>query len=196
MVPLNAASMENGSAGLLWVENDGGSTRRKGEAEVRRLDKRPTRLFLGEPRLWLMGVDLVVFGEESVLRTEGTEGLAVSAGLAWTEGVDIKANFAGLTYPASLILDFLVGELKSEGSTFSESTESSKISEARRLPVDEVGLGFSGEEKVFGDCEMAFCLFFALWSAWRRGVPSSANGWRVNKAISKRSYTDEREKAI
>lgn len=147
MLPLSAASMENGREGLLWVEKDGGSTRRKGELEARRLDKRPTRLCLGEPRLWWMGVDLVVFGEERAFRTEGADGLAARVGLVLFTDEVLSANFAGLTYPASLIFDFLVGELKRAGSTFSASTESSKISAARRLPVVDVGLGFKGAEK-------------------------------------------------
>jgi hypothetical protein len=48
---------------------------------------------------------------------------------------------------AELVFDFLVGELKTEGSMFSESW-SSKISGARwRLRVDGVELGFMDEVK-------------------------------------------------
>jgi hypothetical protein len=76
MLPLSAASMEKGRPGLLLEVKDGGSTRLKGELEARRLERRPMRLCLGEPRLRLMGVELVVlgFGEERALRTEGMAG--------------------------------------------------------------------------------------------------------------------------
>lgn len=72
--------MEKGNAGLLWG-NEGGSTRLNGELEARRLERRPIRLCLGDPRLWLIGVELVVFGEESALRTEGSEDGAVLAAI-------------------------------------------------------------------------------------------------------------------
>jgi hypothetical protein len=47
-----------------------------------------------------------------------------------------------------VVLDFLLGDAKIEGSMFSKST-SSKTSGARwRLPVDAVGIGFEGESKL------------------------------------------------
>jgi hypothetical protein len=122
MEPLSAASMENGKLGLLCAK-EGGSTRRNGELDARRLEMAWRRLFLGEPRLLVMGVDFAVLGDERALRTDGTEGVAVS-GL--TGDVKIE-NWAGLTNPASqllLVLDFLVGLLKIEGSMFSESASS------------------------------------------------------------------------
>jgi hypothetical protein len=151
MVPLSAASMEKGSA---LCEKEGGSTRRKGELEARRLEMAWTRLFLGDPRLWLMGVDLAVFGEERDLRMEGMEvaGEAVSETLGLA-GAATMENLAGFTNPSLLVRDFLVGELKTAGSLFSQSS-SSKISGSRwRLPIDEVALGFSGHAKlgVLGD---------------------------------------------
>lgn len=157
MVPLRAASMENGSAGLLLRVKEGGSTRRKGELDVRRLDRRPTRLCLGEPRLRLMGVGEVVFGEDNALRTEGIgtgveeirpeEILEILVLADWDTGVSM--NWEGFDSP-SLVLERLAGELKTEGSMFSELKSSSK-DEAwyRRLPVlDWVGL--PGEEKDVG----------------------------------------------
>lgn len=73
MLPFSAASIEKGT-GLLW--EDGGSMRRKGELDARRLERRPRRLFLGDPRLRAIGVELVVLGlvVERALRAEGTAG--------------------------------------------------------------------------------------------------------------------------
>lgn len=125
MEPLRAASMEKGSLGLLW-EKDGGSTRRKGELDARRLEMACRRLFFGDPRLLVMGVDLVELGDERALRAEGTEGVALRLVLVLTGEVKM-AKGAGLTYPASLVevvLDFLVGLLVMKGSTFSESASS------------------------------------------------------------------------
>jgi hypothetical protein len=47
-----------------------------------------------------------------------------------------------------------------------------------------VGIDFRpcGDVK-FG--EMAFCLFFALWSTWSRDEPISPKGWRVEVAMVK-----------
>lgn len=101
---------------------------------------------LGEPRLLLMGVDVVVVGEESALRTEGTDGEAVRAGLACFDGEATRENLEGLEN-SELVLLFLVGELKMAGSMFSESL-SSKMDEARRLPVDGVRDALRGELKV------------------------------------------------
>jgi len=147
MVPLRAASMLKGSAGLL-CENEGGSTRRKGEDEARRLEMAEMRLFLGEPRLLLMGVDLVLDGVR-ILRVDRMEGVAFSETLL--AGVETRLNLEGLTKSKSrveLVLDFFVGEAKTDGSMFSEST-SSKISGARwRLPVEGAVVGFIGDAKL------------------------------------------------
>lgn len=154
--------MENGTEGLLWVK-EGGSTRLNGELEARRLEMAWRRLFFGEPRVLLIGVDFAVLGDERALRTEGTAGEASRLMLDLTG--DVKSeNFAGLTKPASLILFFLVGEQKMEGSMFSESP-SSKISGARwRLPVDGAGEGFNEDEKL-GEIAMKTRLvrFSAVW---------------------------------
>lgn len=128
--PLRAASMLKGAEGLL-CEKEGGSTRRKGEEEARRLEMAEMRLCLGEPRLLLMGVDFAVLEGVRILRVDMTEGVALSDTLL--AGVETRLNFEGLTKSKSrleLVLDFLVGEAKMEGSMFSEST-SSKISGAR-----------------------------------------------------------------
>ena len=117
--------MLKGRLGLDCV-NDGGSTRRKGELEARRLEMAWRRLFLGEPRLFVIGVDFAVLGDESALRIVGMRGVAVRLALGLTG--DVKSeNWADLTNPASqllLVLDFLVGLLKIEGSMFSESASS------------------------------------------------------------------------
>jgi hypothetical protein len=139
--------MLNGTAGLLWLK-EGGSTRRNGDDEARRLEMALMRLCLGDPRLLLMGVDLVLEGVR-VLRVDGTRGVALSETLF--TGDETRLNLEGLMKSKSrveLVLDFLVGEAKTEGSTFSESA-SSKISGARwRLPVEGVGVGFMGESKL------------------------------------------------
>lgn len=166
--------------------------RRNGEVEARRLARAPTRLCFGEPRVWLMGVDLAVLGEERVLRLEGT---GVAAGDLAGGGV-ARANLDGF-WKAPTVFGFLLGEVaQSAGSTFSASTSSWNMSGARwRLPVAGVEVGFNGEEKVGedmaaagfsrGSCSNAgrrfspFCLFFALCRACSRGAPRSANGWRA-----------------
>lgn len=153
---MRAASIENGKAGLLWG-NEGGSTRLNGELEARRLERRPIRLCLGEPRLWLIGVEVLVFGEERALRTEGIEGEAVLAGIG-LDGEVNRENCDGFDSPSN-VLDFFVGELKIDGSAFSESS-SSKTDGARRLPVTG-WVCLRGEEKVGA---MANKLAFSDWS--------------------------------
>jgi hypothetical protein len=149
MVPERAASMLKGSEGLLW-EKEGGSTRRKGEDEARRLVMALMRLFLGEPRDLVMGVERAVLEGVRILRVDRAEGVALSETLF--TGDETRLNLEGLMESKSrveLVLDFLVGEAKTEGSMFSES-RSSKISGARwRFPVEvEVeGEGFMGESK-------------------------------------------------
>jgi hypothetical protein len=139
--------MLKGSEGLL-CEKEGGSTRRKGEDEARRLVMALMRLFLGEPRDLVMGVDRAVVEGVRILRVERAEGVALSETLF--TGDETRLNLEGLMKSKSrveLVLDFLVGEAKTEGSIFSEST-SSKISGARwRLPVEVEGVGFMGESK-------------------------------------------------
>jgi hypothetical protein len=142
--------MEKGSAGLL-SEKEGGSTRRKEEAEARRLEMACRRLFFGEPRLQLMGVDFAVLGaetDERGLRAEGSE----VAGEAATEAADAGGEatnecFAGLVNTSASVRDFLEGEVNT-GSTFSESLSSKMSSSASRwrLPVEGAAVGFMGVE--------------------------------------------------
>jgi hypothetical protein len=141
--------MEKGSAGLV-SEKEGGSTRRKEEAEARRLEMACRRLFFGEPRLQLMGVDFAVLGaetDERGLRAEGSEG----AGEATNE------CFAGLVNTSASVRDFLEGEVNT-GSTFSASL-SSKMSRSAsrwRLPLEGVAVGFMGVEQAGARAEIAF----------------------------------------
>lgn len=192
--------MEKGNAPC---ENEGGSTRRKGELDARRLETAVRRLFFGEPRLWLIGVDLAVFGEERDLRTEGREvaGEAVRETLGLVGDVT-REKRAGFTKSWLLERDFLEGELKTSGSVFSQSSSSKISGSRRRLPMDDGALGFSGHAKlgVLGEDKAAqrvqlqswldhplvlpFCLFLELPSACRRGVLISPKGWRVEVAIS------------
>ncbi len=167
--------MEKGRLGLLWVK-DGGSTRRKGELDARRFEMAWRRLFFGEPRLFEMGVDLAVLGDESALRTDGTDGVALRLTLDLMGEVKME-KLAGLMYPASLVLavlDLLVGLLKTQGSMFSESA-SSKISGARwRLPVDGVGIDFSPCEDVkFGERAVAYA-FSECNGTWIGAIYHSA----------------------
>ena len=117
--------MEKGSAPC---EKEGGSTRRK-ELEVRRLERALRRLFFGEPRLWLMGVERAVLGEETDLRADGAE----EAGESVREAQDLAGegatmeNRAGLTTTSLAVRDFFGGEPWAAGSAFSQSS-SSKIS--------------------------------------------------------------------
>ena len=146
MLPFKAASIEKGAAEL-GNGNEGGSTRRNGELEARRLESRPTRLCLGEPRLWLIGVDVVVFGEESALRIEGTVGEAEIGKLGFWYDDGTRENVEGFVNPSVVVFDFLVGERKMEGLTFSESSSSSNTVAARRLPVEGWSC-FSGVEEL------------------------------------------------
>lgn len=144
-----------------------------------------------------------MLGEERALRTDGTEGEAVRGSARFAGAGDVTSeNLEGFANPSE-VFDFLVGEWKIEGSTFSESSSSKMAGPRARLPVDGAGVGFSGEANLEDssgaiaggdafslqtttaevDC-LPFCLFFALWSVWRRGAPSSAKGWRVKKAMA------------
>ena len=103
------------------------------------------RLCFGEPRLWEIGVEAAVLGEERALRTDGTEGESVRGSARFAGAGDVcSENREGFANP-SKILDFLVGELKIAGSTFSESSSSMMAGPRARFPVDAAGLGFSGE---------------------------------------------------
>lgn len=95
MEPLSAASMEKGRLGLL-MPKEGGSTRRKGDVDARRLEMAWRRLFFGDPRLLVMGVDLVVLGDAWALRTDGTEGVALRLELVLAGEVK-REKLAGLT---------------------------------------------------------------------------------------------------
>lgn len=191
MDPLRAASMEKGRAGLLLFCANGGSTRRKGELEARRLEMAWTRLFLGEPRLVLMGVDFAVLGEERALRTEGRVGVVVRLAVGFRGAVK-REKAAGLTKPASLkVLDLLVGVQKRDGSIFSEES-SSKISGARwRFPVDAVGDGLSGVANVgegaVSRVNLGFPLMFVGASyhfacSWRFARPGDARSQTRQRA--------------
>jgi hypothetical protein len=123
-----------------------------------------------------MGVDLAVLGDESALRTDGTDGVALRLTLDLMGEVK-REKLAGLMYPASLVLavlDLLVGLLKTQGSMFSESA-SSKISGARwRLPVDGVGIDFSPCEDVkFGERAVAYA-FSECNGTWIGAIYHSA----------------------
>lgn len=177
--------MEKGRAGLL-CEKDGGSTRRKGELDGRRLEMALMRLWiLGEPRLELMGVELVVVGEESALRNEGMGEDAAGAGLACFEGEATRENLEGLktSENAAVVLHFLLGELKVKGSMFSVSSWSSKTTEARRLPVEDVRDGFRGEENVDvgvtaggGHVQLLVVDAFHVQKAYRSACSSRSGG--------------------
>jgi hypothetical protein len=158
--------MEKGRAGLL-SEKEGGSTRRTVELDARRLEMAWTRLFLGDPRLQLMGVDLAVLGEETVLRTEEREdageavmdlaGVVVSeylAGLVKASAAErdglVKTSLTerdGLVKTSLAVRDFLGGELKAPGSTFSASSSSKMSGSASRwrLPVEGAAVGLMGD---------------------------------------------------
>jgi len=140
--------MEKGKAGLLLRAKDGGSIRLKGELDGRRLESRPIRLCFGEPRLVVMlGVEAAVFGVDvSALRTEGKHGddEMTRLGFAGDCGVARRRKLKCGLEGASVVLERLVGELKTAGSRFSESSSSSKA-DAERFPIDCVL--FNGEEK-------------------------------------------------
>ena len=111
----------------------GGSTRRKGEDDVRRFERRPTRLCLGDPRLWLIGVALVVAGRDTdrveFLRFSDSVGIEVNIdklGLGLEGAASVRMKLDAFRGVPSLFFERLVGELKIEGSTFSESNPSSK----------------------------------------------------------------------
>lgn len=80
-----------------------------------------------------MGVDFVVLGDDRALRTDGIEGVIVIDTLGFCGEVKSE-NCEGLEHP-SLCLAFLLGELKSEGSRFSESSSSKTDGAWRRFPV-------------------------------------------------------------
>jgi hypothetical protein len=130
IVPLRAASILNESVAVAFSAlNLGGSTRRKGEELARRpLERRPTRLCLGEPRLREIGVKVVVVG------TDSDRALRVIAGDCAT-GVVNKLNigFADLNGVPSEPLDFFEGDMRILGFTFSESNSSKVSGENARL---------------------------------------------------------------
>jgi hypothetical protein len=111
------------------------------------------RLFFGDPRLWLIGVEVLVFGDDRALRTEGIDGEAVNGIGLGLDGDVMSKNEEGFENP-SIFLDFFDGELKIEGSMFSESI-SSNADGARRLPVVDC-VCFSDGEK-FGMMATSSC---------------------------------------
>lgn len=136
--------MENGRPPM-GVEKDGGLMRRNGLDEARRpFDKRPTRLCFGEPRLALMGVVVVVVG------TDSDTGFLVEIA-DFIGDVGFRMNLEGLIGVPSKFFDRFEGELKMAGSTFSESSDSSKVvTERRRLPGDTTLCFEGGEETEVG----------------------------------------------
>jgi len=147
-------------------EKQGGSMRRGLLLEVDlRLERREMRLCFGEPREEAMGVLAVVAGTE---RERGFLDLGEAIGRLVTrlamgakreevaaEGdLDVKSNvgsvrtnleaFCGVP---SMFLERLEGELKIEGSMFSESMSSSKnVGECRRFSGED-RLAFSGVDR-------------------------------------------------
>lgn len=157
-MPEMAASMVKGSDGVEKLKL-GGSTRRKGLEEKRRLlESRPTRLCLGEPRLWAMGVVVVLVG------TETERGLSLGlmllvlalpvvrkgalAGVMVSFGVSTGTNLKTLLGVPSIALLFLDGEKRMFGSMFSVSNSSSKGSGERRRFIGELRVALDGEVRL------------------------------------------------
>lgn len=136
-------------------DDEGGSTRRKGEDEKRRLLRRPTRLCFGDPRLWAMGVLFAVFGTES----ERVLGLGFVApvlallkpsngemtGVAVFLGASTRVNLNAFVGVPSTALPFFEGEKRMFGSMFSVSRSSSNGSIDRRRFMGEVSWPLEGE---------------------------------------------------
>lgn len=123
---------------------------------VRRLERRPTRLFFGEPRLvlidgWVGTEDVRGFSEAET----GLEQRAEDDGVG-TASV-FRMNFETFLGVPSRFLERLVGESKSAGSTFSLSSSSSKADEAvwRRFDGENFSCLPSGDEKQNEDEAMA-----------------------------------------
>ncbi len=97
---------------------------------MRRLERIPTRFFFGDPRLAFIGVAVVVAGREiGVGFDKGDERRVengVDVGLANVDAASAKTNFGAFWGVPSRVFDRLLGELKMEGSMFSESFSSSK----------------------------------------------------------------------
>lgn len=122
--------------------------RRKGLEEARRpLDRRPIRLCFGDPRDAEIGVVVVVFGTdtdiglrgERIGRLEDADGLSLSC----------KMNLEGLIGVPSMFLVRLEGELRTDGSIFSASSNGSSniVADRARLPGED-NVGFElGEDK-------------------------------------------------
>jgi len=155
IVPERAASMVKGREGVDGLKR-GGSTRRKGPEEQRRLlvERSPKRLCLGEPRLCAMGVAVVLVGTE----TERGFGfglmlLVVGKG-ELTEVVvedfdaSTRTNLETLLGVPSMALLFLDGEKKMFGSMFSVSNSSSKGSGEKRRFIGELRVAFDGEVRL------------------------------------------------
>src|SRR5262249_27768759 len=138
------------------------STRRKGLEEKRRLlvERRPTRLYLGEPRLWAMGVVVELVGTE----TDIGLGLGLMlpvlalpvvwkgelAGVVMGFGASTGVNLDALLGVPSIALLFLDGEKRMFGSRFSMSSSSSKGSGERRRFIGELRVALDGEVRLAG----------------------------------------------
>jgi len=154
IVPERAASMVKGREGVDGLKR-GGSTRRKGLEEQRRLlvERSPTRLCLGEPRLCAMGVAVVLVGTE----TERGLGFGLMLLVVWkgeltgvvVEDFDAstRANLETLLGVPSIALLFLDGEKKRFGSMFSVSNSSKGSGEKRRF-IGELRVAFDGEVRL------------------------------------------------
>lgn len=163
MVPLSAASMLKGREGPDPELRGEGSMRRKGEEEKRRLlswpslrERRPTRLCLGLPREWPMGVAVVVGAgtesERAAVAFLFAEVLAaVARGVEWVfvAASVVRTNLEGLVMLApSRPFVRLEGVRTMLGSTFSPSKSSKMSGEARRRFVGvlkAVQVGLTGE---------------------------------------------------
>jgi len=159
IVPERAASMVKGREGLEGLKR-GGSTRRKGLEEKRRLllERRPTRLCLGEPRLWEMGVVVVLVGTETERDLVLSLMLPVLAlpevkkgelaGVVVDFDASTRVNLEALLGVPSMALLFLDGEKSMFGSIFSVSNSSSKGSGDRRRFIGELRVALDGEVRL------------------------------------------------
>jgi hypothetical protein len=151
IVPLRAASMLKGIEEVaLLALKVGGSTRRKGDELARRpLDRRPTRLCFGEPRLCEMGVRFVEVG------TESDKALRLIAGDVAAGVVNrLNIGFADLKGVPSEPFVFFDGEARMLGSTFSESNSSMGSGENARL-FDFISRGLPAGEVLSSWIEIA-----------------------------------------
>lgn len=85
-----------------------------GEEDFRRLERMPTRLFFGDPRLALIGVALVVAGRETCVGLDRTDEKRVEDGVAMgllKGAASVSTNFDAFWGVPLRFLDRLLGEL-------------------------------------------------------------------------------------